>query len=156
MPPYSNVEAIPDHLPPPIQHWIGGYGAHEPYSWSGYLSVKDHGGSCMSISSKNVNSRANHQRRVSWSSKLLIHACEVDEAMRSVCPVCAFLKYVAPKIRRTINIASSCSCKAQNMGFHWKIRFSFVFSWKTFKKTWFCLRNSCKTLQKPCVFVEDV
>ena len=23
-----------------------------------------------------------------------------------------------PKIRRTINIASSCSCKAQNMGFH--------------------------------------
>ena len=27
--------------------------------------------------------------------KLSIHACEVDEAMRSVCPVCAFLKYVA-------------------------------------------------------------
>ena len=61
-----------------------------------------------------------------------------------------------PKIRRTINIAYSCSCKAQNMGFHWKMRFSLVFSWKVFKKTWVFRRNSWKTLQKPCVFVKDV
>ena len=61
-----------------------------------------------------------------------------------------------PKIRRTINIAYSCSFKAQNMGFHWKMRFSLVFSWKAFKKTWVFLRNSWKTLQKPCVFVKDV
>ena len=151
MPPYSNVEAIPDHLPPPIQHWIGGYGAQEPYSWSGYLSVKDHGGSYTSISTKKENSQANHQRRVSCSRKTL-NSCMWSwwsNAQR-------LPRLHVPKIRRTINIAYSCSCKAQNMGFHWKIRFSLVFSWKTFKKTWFCLRNSCKTLQKPCVFVEDV